>query len=132
MKPISPSDLDSFVHQYRWAGGHLCRLRFAHRRELLHLDLVVKLQLSLKNLGDLPKAVKVHLRFHDVEECRFQKRIGRCLARFREARFAFLQGMFFATFDELSLEPNEKPAIHDFRGSEAYVSAKDLSWELLD
>lgn len=116
MTSLNPSALEAFAKQLRGAG-RLARVRFAHRKGRLDLDLTVRVG-----------GKRLQLRFSDVEECRFQKRTGRSLAKIPAITLAFHDGLFFAAFDDLSLLPRDRPAIHDFRGSEAYVASVGLAW----
>jgi hypothetical protein len=131
MDAINPSNLDQFARQYRWAGGRLSRVRFARQRGALHIDVVVRVHSAIKDLGTGARPVKLRLRFVDVEECRFQKRPAQGLEKIKDVKFGFFDGLFYVNFDAWSLGPGERPALHDFRGSEAYVAAKDLLWEEL-
>jgi len=129
MKRINPSDLESFVRQYRFVGGKLGRIKFIHRRGQLDIETVLRVRTNIKDLSTQARAVRLRLRFVDVEECRFQKRPGNSLATLADLKLGFLDGSFFAAFDSWSLGPRDKPALHDFRGTEAYLGAKDLLFE---
>jgi hypothetical protein len=116
MTSLNPAALEAFAKPFA-AAGKLSRVKFAHRKGRLDLEIAVRL-----------RGKRFQLRFSDVEECRFQKRTGQSIAKFPRITFAFLDGLYFAAFDDLSLLPRERPAIHDFRGSEAYVASTGLAW----
>lgn len=128
MTRLNPSDLDAFVRPYRWRGGRLVRVRFRHRRGQLDIDAVVRVRTTIRDLASGAKVVKLRLRFVDVSECRFQKRPGTSLSVLKDFRLGFFDGTLYATFDSWSLDPTERPKLHDFRGTEVYIGAKDLFW----
>jgi hypothetical protein len=126
MKLITPTDLDAFARQYRFAGGHLRAIRYRHRNRRLDVEMLLRIATAPVSLAESPRPVRLHLRFADIEECRFQKRPGKDLQRISEARFGFFEGLVYANFDAWGLSPGERPAIFDFRGSDAFLAAKDL------
>ncbi|CAN5202786.1 hypothetical protein BH11PLA2_BH11PLA2_18750 [soil metagenome] len=126
MNLVKPSDLDAFVRRYRFAGGVIRLVRYRHRKRQLNVDVVLRVMTAMKSLSESAKPVKLHLRFVDVEECRFQKRPAKGLAKITEAKFGFFDGLVYANFDAWGLEPGERPQIFDFRGSDAFLGAKDL------
>lgn len=131
MTPLKPEDFDRFTRQYRWAGGKLSRLRFKHRRGDLVIDMVLRVRSAIRDLGEGSQPVRLHLKFAGVEECRFQKRPAKGLDRLADVRFGAFDGMIFANFDAWALASGDRPAIFDFRGSEAYLAAKSVTWEEL-
>ncbi len=132
MKRINPSDLESFARQYRFPGGKLARIRFIHSRGQLDIETVIVARTVVKDLSHDAKVVRLRLRFVDVDECRFQKRPGTSLATLKDLKFGFFDGTVYTTFDSWNLGPSERPALHDYRGSEAYIGCKDLLFELIE
>lgn len=126
MNVVNPSDLDALGRKYRFAGAKLLKVRYRTRRRQLNVDIILRLTTLPKSLAEESRPVKLHLRFVDVDECRFQKRPAKDLGRIADARFGFFDGLVYANFDAWGLEPGERPAIYDFRGSDAFVGAKDL------
>ena len=45
-----------------------------------------------------------------------------------DARIAYLNGLFYVTFDALALDPGERPQVHDFRASELFAAGRELGW----
>ena len=129
MKRINPSDLETFARHYRFPGGRLARIKYIHRGGQLDIEIVLVARTAVKDLNQDAKKARLRLRFVDVEECRFQKRPGTSLATLKDLKLGFFDGSIFANFDSWALGPGERPALHDFRGSEAYIGCKDLLWE---
>lgn len=128
MNELQQNDLTRFLLRYRWAG-RLKAFKLRHRGGGLSADVLLRVRRAVTDLGSKPEPVTLHLRFAGVEECRVQKRVSRSIARFDRAMLAFLDGMFFASFDDWLLESGERPALHDFRGSDLYLAAGRLFWQ---
>lgn len=131
MTNLIPQDLPAFARQYKFVGAKLLRVRQTYRKGQLDVDLVLRVTPTIKNLDDDPKPVKLRLRLVAVEELRFQKRPGGTAGKVPDAHFGYFQNQFFVTLDTWSLQPNERPGVHDFRGSDLYFGCRDLKWELV-
>ena len=128
MNRVNPQDLDLFSRKYRWSGGRLLRVRLTHRGDQMTADVILRVTPIMRDLGRPENPVRLHLRFTGVEECRFQKRPAKSISRISDAKIGFFEGFVFANFDAWGLAPGERPAIFDFRSSEAYLAATDLFW----
>jgi hypothetical protein len=131
MKPLIPQEFAKFERQYKFAGGRLLRIRQTFRKGQLEVEMILRVTPTIKNLDDDPKPVKLHFRFIGVDEMRFQKRPGSSAGKIGDAHFGSFQSMYFLTLDSWSLLPNERPGVHDFRGSDWYLGCQEILWEQL-
>lgn len=128
MNKLIPQDLPNFARRYKFAGGRVLRIRQAYRKGQLDIDIVLRVLPAIKNLDDDPAPVRLHLRLIGVDEMRLQKRPNAVAGRLPDAHFGYFQSLFFVSLDSWSLQPGEKPGVHDFRGSDAYFGCRDLLW----
>lgn len=129
MQNLIPQDLPTFARRYKFAGARLLRVKQTYRKGQLDIDIVLRVTPTIKDLSDEPKPVRLKLRLVAVEELRFQKRPGGTAGRVPDAHFGYFQSQFFVTLDSWSLQPGERPGVHDFRGSDLYFGCRDLLWE---
>ena len=130
MNRVPPHELVQFLRRYRFPGGRLRGVRVTHqglKETAIEFRLVVRE--AIKDLGTEPGMVRLKLRIGGVEEYRFQMRPNQPRVKITDARVAYLNGLFFVTFDAWALEPGERPQVHDFRASEVYAAGRELSWE---
>jgi hypothetical protein len=130
MNHINPQDLPQFLRKYRFAGGRIRGVRVLHSTKQ---GTVVEFRLAAReavaDLGTAPGKVRLKLRVAGVEEFRFQMRPGQPKAKIVDARLAYLNGLFFVTFDPVTLDPGERVKVHDFRASDVYAAGRELLWE---
>jgi hypothetical protein len=131
MKPLIPQELPKFAKQYKFAGGQLLRVRQQYRKGNLTLDIILRVRPTIKNLDDNPRPVKLHLQLIGVDEMRYQKRPGQAAGKIHDGHFGTFDGNIYLTFDSWSLLPNERPGLHDFRGTDLYFGCRELFWEEL-
>lgn len=129
MQTLIPQDLPTFARRYKFAGARLLRVKQAYRKGQLDVELLLRVTPTIKSLSDEPKPVRLKLLLVAVEELRFQKRPGGVVGRVPDAHFGYFQSQFFVTLDAWSLQPNERPGVHDFRGSDLYFGCRDVRWE---
>jgi hypothetical protein len=130
MNRLTPAELPAFLRRYRFPGGRVRRVRLVH---LTDNEVAVELRLvvreAIRDLGSTPKRVRLVLRLEGVEEFRFQMRPGQPRVKITDARFAYLNGLYYVNLDAWGLEPGETPKLHDFRASEAFAAGRELLWE---
>jgi hypothetical protein len=130
MNPLSAAELPAFLRKYRFAGGRLRRVRVRHRGpDRTEIEVVIAVRTAIRDLGTEPEPVRLKLHLADVEEFRFQKRPGGKAGKVPDVRFGYFNGLFYVTFDAWPLSPGEQPAVHDFRGSDAFAAGRHLEWE---
>lgn len=129
MNPIEPSQVVSFLRRYRLSQGRLRGLRIRHTPQGVVLDLILLVRTSLRDLGEEPKPVKLHLRLTDVEEFRFQKRPSSDSGRLPDLRIGVFQGQVFLNLDPFPLAAGETAGPHDYRGSDAYAVGSELFYK---
>ncbi|MDB5310632.1 MAG: hypothetical protein JWO38_4834 [Gemmataceae bacterium] len=130
MNRVQPQDLQQFLRRYRFPGGRLRGVRVSHAGEKgTAVEFRLAVREAIKDLGTESKRVRLKLRLGGVEEFRFQMRPNLPKVKITDARVAYLNGLFYITFDAWALEPGERPQVHDFRASEVYAAGRDLGWE---
>jgi hypothetical protein len=130
MNRLTASDLASFQRKYRFAGGHLRRLRIRYPAEgAPTVEFTLSVRPALKDLGADAKPIRLRFQLTGAEEFRFQKRPGSTGGKITDARFGYFDGLFFVNLDAFGLQPGEVPMAHDFRASDAYAAARELWWE---
>lgn len=132
MNKLIPQDLPNFARRFRFANARLLRLRQAYRRGLLTVDVTLRVTPAIQNLDDDPRPTRLHLRLVGVDELRQVKRPTGTPGKVPDAHFGYFQSQFFVTLDSWSLQPGEKPGVHDFRGSDLYFAARDLLWDVVE
>lgn len=133
MTHLTATDLAAFSRRFRFAGGRLRGVRLRYQRDgSLTADVMVVARPTIRDLGDEPKPVRLRLRLEGVDEFRFQKRAAANAGRITDARFGYFEGKFFVNFDAFGLGPNDRPGIHDFRASDAYLAGRSLAWEVVE
>ena len=129
MTPLHPQDLTQFARKYRFPNGRLRRVRLTTGKGGPTVEITLRVQTALRDLGEGTQPVRLKLRVSGVEEYRFQKRPHARGAKVSDVKFGYFNGLFFVNLDAWGLLPGEVPGVHDFRASEAFVAGKDLSWE---
>jgi len=130
MTSLTPTQIPAFLRRYRLSGSRLLGIRIKPQR---HRNPRVELRIALRQLeatGQPGGFVRLRIVFDDSSEYRFQKRPNADRQALRRIDLAYLQGQFFFCLDSY-LEENERPAVHDFRASEAYVAASDVAYEIV-
>lgn len=130
MNRVAPQDLVAFLRRYRFPGGRVRGVRVTHSATAgTAVEFRLAVREAITNLGREPKAVRLKLRVGGAEEFRVQMRPGQPRVKIADARVAYLNGLFYVTFDALALDPGERPGVHDFRASEVFAAGRDLMWE---
>lgn len=130
MNRLYPADLHQFSQRYRLAGSRLQRLRIRYRgADRVTVEFVLAMRAKIRDLGTEPQSLKLKIRLEGVEEFRFQKRPTTAAGTVPEARIGYFGDMYFVNLDAWGLQAGEVPGIHDYRGSDAYVGARELYWE---
>ncbi len=130
MPRLSSYELPQFLRRYRFAGGRVRRVRVKYGpRKAVAVELHLLVRPVGKDLGDRAAAARLVLRLTGVDEFRFQMRPMQPRAKLPDVRIAYLNNLFYVALDPLPLDPGEKPAVHDFRASEAFAAGRDLEWE---
>jgi hypothetical protein len=130
MNAMSPQELPQFMRRYRFAGGRVRAVRLKHRTEKdVSLEFRLTVRESIRDLGAEPKPVRLTLRLSGVEEYRLQMRPNLPKVKIADARIAYLNGLFYVTFDAMGLEPTERAQVHDFRASELFAAGRELEWD---
>ena len=130
MNRIPPQDLSQFLRKYRFPGGRVRGVRLSNSaKNGTTIELRLTVRQSIQDLGAEPKKVRVNLRVTGVEEYRFQMRPNLPKVKIADARIAYLNGLFYLTFDALALESGERPQVYDFRASELFAAGRELLWE---
>lgn len=120
MTRVYPQDLGQLLRTYRLAGGRVRRVRVRYGPKGA---VAVEWRLTVSKGAD---RVRLALRLAGVAEFRLQMRPNQPRTRIADARVAYLDGRFFVALDDLGLEPGERPAVHDFRATEAYAAGAEL------
>ena len=129
MNRVGPADLPQFLRKYRFPGGVVRRVRVIHTsRKDVAVEFRLTVREAVRDLGSEPRRVRLTLRLEGVEEFRFQMRPGQPRVRITDARFGYLNGLFYVNLDAWGLEPGETPKVHDYRASEAYAAGRELLW----
>jgi uncharacterized protein YnzC (UPF0291/DUF896 family) len=133
MNPLQPNDLQQFLRRYRFIGG---RVRGVWLRQPSEKSIAIEFRLAVreatKDLGAEPKPVRLKLRLSNVEEFRVQMRPNLPRVKIVDARIAYLNGLFYVTFDALGLGPNERAEVYDFRASELFAAGRGLEWAIVE
>jgi hypothetical protein len=130
MNRILPQDLPQFLRRFRFPGGRIRGTRVSYSNQKgTTVEFRLTVREAIKDLGSEPKIVRLKLRLTGVEEFRFQMRPNLPKVKIADARIALLNGLFFATFDALALDPSERPQVYDFRASEVFAAGRDLFYE---
>ena len=130
MPSLTTSQIPAFLRRYRLSGSRLLGIRIKPQR---HRNPRIELRIALRQLeatGQPGGVVRLRIVFDDSSEYRFQKRPNADRQSLRRIDLAYLQGQFFFCLDSY-LEENERPAVHDFRASEAYVAASEVEYEIV-
>jgi hypothetical protein len=131
MTRVYPQDLAQFLRRFRLVGGRVRRVRVRYGPQR---SVAVEFRLTVLDSppGGEPRPARLTLRVAGAEEFRVQMRPGQPRARVADARVAYLNGLFYVDLDALTLGPGERPAVHDFRASEAFAAGAELYWEAAD
>ena len=133
MNRLDPAELPSFARRYRFAGGRVRRVRLRSGRQgELSVELLLTVRTAPRELGAVPRPVRLRLRLDGVEEYRFQKRPAAPAGKIADARVGYFEGQFFVNLDAWGLGPGEAPKVHDFRASDAYAAGRELYWEEIE
>jgi hypothetical protein len=128
MNKLEASELASFTRRYTFAGGRVRRVVIrTGKATTVELRLAVKA--AVPSLGDAAKWVRLRVVFDGVEEYRFQKRPAAAGGRITHALFGSFDGLIYLNLDAYRLDPGERPALPDFRASDAFVAGADVRWE---
>ena len=127
---IQPQELAQFLRRYRFPGGRVRAVRIRNSSEKnVAVEFRLAVRTAIKDLGAEPKPVRLKLRVVGVEEFRVQMRPNMAKVKIADARIAFLNGLFYVTFDALGLGPSERAEVYDFRASELFAAGRELEWE---
>jgi hypothetical protein len=130
MNRLSSAELPQFFRRYRFPGGRVRAVRVVHAGPKdVRVEFRLSVRQALRDLGSDPKTVRLRLRLEGVEEFRIQMRPNQPRVRIADARFGFLNNLFFVNLDAWALDPGEAPKIHDYRASEVYAAGRELLWE---
>lgn len=118
------------MRKYRLAGGRVRRVRIRYPRPK---EVLVEFRVSAREATRAPgidsQKLQLRIRLEGVEEFRFQMRPNLPKSHIGDARIAYLNGLFYVSFDSLGLDPGEMAQVFDFRASEAYAASRELFWE---
>ena len=130
MNQLNPAEIPAFLKQFRFRKARLRRIRIINRGKGEDPAIEILL-LARSNPLDLSEPVRVRLRLwlERVGEFRFQQRPNARRSVLNAVVIGYLQGMFFLNLDPWDIG-DEKPALMDFRGSEAYAACQELYWEV--
>ncbi len=130
MNRLQPHEFAKFLRSYRFVGGVLRAVTVRHRppRET-SVAFHLRVRESITDLGTEPKHVRLKLVLTGVDEFRFQMRPRQPKIKITDARIGYLNGLFYVTFDDVGLEPNEVAKVFDFRASEVFAAGRELLWE---
>lgn len=130
MNRLTSAELPQFLRKYRFPGGRVRAVRVAHAgAKDVRVEFRLTVRPTLRELGTDPKPVRLRLLLEGVEEFRFQMRPNQPKARIADARFGYLNNLFFVNLDAWALEAGETPKLHDYRASEVYAAGRELLWE---
>lgn len=130
MNSLASHELANFARKYHFKGATLRAVRVIHRvRKRVAVEFRISVRQAIKDLGAEPKRVRLTLRLEDVEEYRFQMRPNMSKVKIADAKFGFLNGLFFVNLDAWSLDPGEVLKVMDHRASEVYAAGRELLWE---
>lgn len=125
MEQLLPAQAAAFLKRFRFRGGTLRRFQVRNRSGnhgvgVLHVA-----------VHDGTSDVRVRLRIvlDGVEEYRFQRRPGPGLVRLKEVRLGCFNGLFYLNLDAFA--DGERPALIDFRASDAFIAARSFAWEIV-
>jgi hypothetical protein len=125
MTNLLPSQIAQFLKRFRFQGGTLRRFRVHnHSTRNASGEVIVAVSESESN-----QRVLLRVRFDGVEEYRFQRRPGPALVRLKEVRLGVFDGVFYLNLDAFA--DDGRPALHDFRASDAFIAGRSLSWEII-
>lgn len=129
MNRLSFQDLPGFARQYQFKSAVLRGIRVRHQGpKTVAVEFRLTARRSIKKLGERPAKVRLTLRLEGVEEFRFQMRPNLSKAKITDARFGYFNGLFYVNLDAWGLEPGEVPRVMDYRASEVYAAARQMSW----
>jgi hypothetical protein len=129
MTPLHPQELAQFARKYRFPGGRRSSIRIRTRGSEVTVEVTLRVNTAIKDLGDGVDAVRLKLLVVGAEEYRFQKRLNSSAGKLSDVKFSYFNGLFFVNFDAWGLQPGEVPGVHDFRASDAFVAGRELHWE---
>ncbi|VTS04600.1 hypothetical protein [Tuwongella immobilis] len=131
LTPLQAGQIPSFLRRYRLSGSRFLGMRIRPQK---HQNPLVEIRLSVRLIDATatgkPTRTRLRIVLTDASEYRFQKRPNADKQVLRRIDLAYLSGQFFFCLDSY-LEENERPAIHDFRASDAYVAASEMAYEIL-
>ena len=130
MNQLQPNQIDSFLRRFRFRKGTLRRIRLINRSSR-QTDAEILLAVRTdESLDSQPGRVRLRLVLTGVEEYRFQRRPNANLVTLGEVRVGYFNGLFYLDLNAFDLEEG-KPALHDFRASDAFAAARDFAWEII-
>ncbi|MCS7020620.1 MAG: hypothetical protein NZ703_11435 [Gemmataceae bacterium] len=133
MNRLGGHEAAGFARRYQFRGGRIRRVQMRYQRGGL-TQVIFDLWVRSGHRSGGPSAdtpIRLRLRLERVAEFRFQMRPNRPRRIIEEARFGYLQGLFYLMFDAWGLEPGETARVHDYRASEVYAAGQELYWEEL-
>jgi hypothetical protein len=125
MEQLTPAQLHQFVRRFRFKGGSLRRFQVRNHSGQVSTAVI---RLTVRE-GDRSAPALLKLAFSGVEEYRFQRRPGPGLVKLKEVRLGHFNGLFYLNLD--AFEDDGPLAIHDFRASDAFIAAREVSWEIV-
>src|SRR4051812_26658764 len=124
MEQLLPAQAVAFLRRFRFRGGTLRRFE-VRNRSTTHA--VGMLSVSVHD-GNSEARVRLRIILDGVEEYRFQRRPGPALVRLKEVRLGYFNGLFYLNLDAFA--DDERPALIDFRASDAFIAARSFAWEI--
>ncbi|MGL6074632.1 MAG: hypothetical protein ACRC8S_10770 [Fimbriiglobus sp.] len=133
MNRLNPSEINSFLRQFRFPGGRLRRMKLHYGSgDDFRIEIAILAKTALKDLGSTPKPVRLRLELIGVEEFRFQKRPNSAEGKLHDLRIGYFNGLFFLTLDDMGLSPGDMPKLHDYRAGDHYLATRQISWEVVE
>ena len=124
MERVQPGQIATFMKRFRFQNGVLKRVRLQNRSRK-EASLLLLLIVKEAKSGE---KIRLKLQFDDVEEFRFQRRPAGGVVVLKEVHFGTFNGFIYLNLDAFD-EP--APQLMDFRASDAYVGAKEMSFEIV-
>jgi hypothetical protein len=129
MNRLQPHEFAKFLRTYRFVGGVLRGVRVRHRGRETSVEFRISANEAITDLGKQARRVRLKIVLQGVDEFRFQMRPSQPKVKITDARLGYFNGLFYATFDSVGLEPGETAQIFDFRASEVFAAGRELFWE---
>jgi hypothetical protein len=121
---VSSIQLGNFYRRFRFQKGMLKRVVFINDSPQ---ESRVRIALHVTESATGQK-VLLKLELRGIEEFRFQRRPVGGLVRLNEVRFGYFNSVIYLNFDAFADEAS--PQLMDFRASDAYFGARELSYEI--